>query len=57
MERRALWRIAEGHIDRNWRAVCLIARALYREGRLDRRRIIELLQPARPRLAGRKAAA
>jgi hypothetical protein len=56
-ERQALWRAAEGHIERNWAAVCLLARALYRDGRLDRRRIIELLQPARDGLARRGRAA
>jgi hypothetical protein len=56
-ERHALWQAAEGHIDRNWRAVCLIAHALYREGRLGRRRIIELLQPKRGGLARRDRAA
>jgi hypothetical protein len=46
-ERHALWQAAEGHIDRNWTAVCLIARALYVEGRLGRRRIADLLHPLR----------
>jgi hypothetical protein len=56
-ERRALWKIAERLIDDNWWAVVLIARALHREGRLDRRRIIELLQPKRGGLARRDRAA
>ena len=42
-ERAALSRTTEQIIDRNWRAVSMIARALYREGQLDRRRIIALL--------------
>jgi hypothetical protein len=46
-ERAALWRRAEQLVERNWAAVCLIAEALHREGRLDRRRILELLQPRR----------
>jgi hypothetical protein len=56
-ERHALWQTAERHIDSNWSAVCSIAQALHREGRLDRRRIIELLQPKRGGLARRKVAA
>jgi hypothetical protein len=36
-KRAAVWRITERIIERNWAAVCLIAQALYREGRLGRR--------------------
>jgi len=46
-ERRALWKIAERLVDRNWPTVTLIAKALHAEGRLDRRRILNLLQPKR----------
>jgi hypothetical protein len=56
-ERRAVWRIAEGIIERNWPVVCLLAKALHREGRLNGRRIIELLQPKRGGLARRRRAA
>jgi hypothetical protein len=52
-ERRALWKIAERTVEENWASVCLLARALYVEGRLDRRRTIELLQPSRGGLARR----
>jgi hypothetical protein len=42
-ERRALWKIAERTVEQNWAPVCLVARALYIEGRLGRMRIGELL--------------
>ena len=51
-ERRTLWVNTEQLVECNWRVVCLIARALYCEGRLDRRRIIELLQPSEEVLPG-----
>jgi hypothetical protein len=51
-ERGALSRTTEQIINRNWRAVSLIGRALYRAGQLDRRQIIALLRGER-RLARR----
>jgi hypothetical protein len=53
-ERSALWKIAEQLVERNWWAVVVIALALHREGRLNGRRIVELLQPARCGLARRR---
>jgi hypothetical protein len=56
-ERRAVWRLAERIVVENWSAIDRVARALHREGRLDRKRIIEILQPKRGGLARRAKAA
>jgi hypothetical protein len=53
-ERRAVRRLAGRLVEKNWPAIDRVAQALYVEGRLDWRRIVELLRG--PRVAPQRQA-
>jgi hypothetical protein len=46
-ERAALWQRTEQLVEAHWPAICRLAWVLHDEGKLGRKRILELLQPRR----------